>query len=208
MLIGSKKPSEFTEEQWILARQQQFLRMLSAITVGFSPQFISLYIMQHMDMAQKSINSMAVTVTAMAAGIMVLQPFIKKYLVQIQIPTIWVITFIIIGCDFLVLEHPVMVLLTLSISVGLLHKLAHGGWSVLSNRCYQGDAKTTFGFMVDSSLAVGTALASLLCWVFSDVKLEYIVYADMVLTVIDTLLVILRLHLLKRECRRLGLPDK
>ena len=59
------------------------------------------------------------------------------------------------------------------------------GFGKLNNRCFQGDQKTTFGFIREFVDAIGLTIGSILCWICRDVPLLYIVIADSALIFVD-----------------------
>lgn len=191
-------PKEFTEDQWNLTIDQTISRMGSVVCESFGAQFFILYLMQNLTVQLKSMQTVCVSVVAMVGSILLLMPFIRKHSVKLAYPLIILGTTFGVICDLLIIEHPVAVIFIMAIVGGLIRGLEGGSWSVLLNRCFQGDAKSSNGFWVGAGATLGVCFGSLLVFLFADMDLKTVVYIDIVLTIIDCGLTCGRIYQLKK----------
>lgn len=194
-----KKPEIFTESQWILCRKYSAIKMLSIICANFGSQFVMLYIMQNITIEAKALQSIATTVTGMASAILILLPWMMKHLDKLLLPITWLLAIISIIADLMVLQYPILILFIMATLFGLLSYFIEGGFDTLINMIYQGKARTFFTFSINRATAIGTAVASVFCYICASVDLKYIIIVDIILTIVDVVLISTRVHWLKKE---------
>lgn len=192
------KPKEFTNDQWRLTVNQTVSRMFSVMCEGFGAQFFLLWIMQNMTVEIKSLQTLSVSVIGVVGSIMLLLPIIKRNAITLAYPLIVIGTIFGVVCDLIILDHPIAVVFVMSIFGGLVRSLQGGSWSVLLNRCFQGDAKSGNGFWVGAGATIGVSLSAVLVFWFSSISLQTVVYVDIALTIIDCALTCGRIWELKR----------
>ena len=189
------KPKEFTDDQWEMVIKIRVYKLFSTFIYSFAPVFYVLYIMQHMTVSQRSIQTGLSTAVLAAAAWIFIVPCVKRNIERFVLPL--TITGCIIGliCNALILQYPVVVIFIMATICRSVNFFQDKGFSKVINRCLQGDAKTEFGYMRERVDGLAVILASFVCWLCADLPLLYIVIADSVLSVIDVWLIWARFKL-------------
>lgn len=203
-----RKPKVFNDDQWEIVIKIRALRLFSKFAESFGPVFFLLYIMQHISMDQQSMQrGISTAVLAISAYVFAV-PYVKKHIDK------WVMPLTIIGCavglicNYLIIEHPVIVVFIMAILVRSVGFFQDKGFGKVMNRCFKGDAKTEFSYIREQMDSLAVIAASFACWLCADLPLLYIVIVDSILSIIDVWFTWSRFRLLTRYLEKHPYQEK
>lgn len=179
------KFNEFTQDQLNFIASFWPYRLITMIIVGFGPQFFMLYMIQHMNMGQRSMQTALMTLGGMVTVASLLYPFIRSNIHKWVMPCTVISGIVGLGCNCIIIKYPVITIFIITVAMKAIGLYQNKGFGKLNNRCFQGDQKTTFGFIREFVDAIGLTIGSILCWICRDVPLLYIVIADSALIFVD-----------------------